>query len=142
MSPKIKKKGNQINIKEQPDLKNIKKKTIEEYDYPIFCFKYLNDTSYKDCVDVTFFIRYLNRLQKLSELGWAEIRKSTPHSFGMEKIPIHKIKPVLPSILTPEVTSLHVLRATGGNHPFVGLQNSKVFQVFFIEANFGDIYNH
>lgn len=142
MTTKKKKHGVQISIKEPPDSKNIKKKTLEEYDYPIFCFKHLKDISFKDCKDVSFFINYLNRLQKLSELGWTEINKSDRHGFGMEKIPRTEIKPALPSFITPEVTSLHVLRATGKKNPFVGLQNNKVFHVFFIEANFGDIYDH
>ncbi len=60
----------------------------------------------------------------------------------MEKIPIDKIHPQLPHCITPEVKHLHAFRATGNNLPFVGLEMQKVFRVFFIETNFGDIYNH
>lgn len=110
--------------------------------YPIFCFKYLSDISIKDCEDSRFFIEFLTRLKKLSELGWDEIRKSGRHSYGMEQIPVKNIKPSIPACVTKEVKNLHVFRATGDNRPFVGLQVGRVFRVFFIETNFGDIYDH
>jgi len=131
-----------IKIKEPEKRKTISRDTLDQYDYPIFCFKYFNDTSIKKCKDSKFFIDFLNRLQKLSDLGWEEIRKSGKHQYGMEKIPIEKIKPQVPSFLTPDVTKLDVFRATGSNHPFVGFLNKTVFQVFFIETEFGDIYDH
>jgi len=137
-----KKKGKQFKIKNvQPEVTIEKNKIIEE-DYPIFCFKYLSDVSIKDCKKSEFFIEFLLRLKKLSELGWKEIRTSQRHGFGMEKIPIDIIHPQLPSCITPEVNHLHVFRATGNNLPFIGLEMQKVFRVFFIESNFGDIYNH
>lgn len=137
-----KKKGKQFKIKNvQPEVAIEKNKVLEE-DYPVFCFKYLSDVSIKDCKKSEFFIDFLMRLKKLSELGWKEIRGSHRHGFGMEKIPTENIHPKLPSCITPEVKHLHVFRATGGNLPFVGLEMQKVFRVFFIETNFGDIYNH
>ncbi|MCU4155223.1 hypothetical protein J1N10_04505 [Carboxylicivirga sp. A043] len=113
-----------------------------EEDYPMFCFKHLSETSIKDCKDSDFFIEFLLRLKKLSELGWKEIRKSQRHGFGMEKIPISEIHPKLPNCVTPEVKHLHVFRATGNNLPFVGIVIQQVFRIFFIETKFGDIYDH
>lgn len=75
-------------------------------------------------------------------MGWEEIRKSQRHSFGMEKIPVKNIKPQCPNFITPDVTHLDVFRATGGNKVFVGLQQENVFHIIFIEADFGDVYNH
>lgn len=127
-------------------LEKISDREIEEYskiDYPLFSFKYLRDVSYPDCSDHKFFIDFLNRLQKLSELGWAEIRQSAPHSYGMEPIPAkqmkHKAK--LPSFVSKDA-DLHVFRAVGDNRAFVGLQVGKIFYIFFIEAKFNDIYPH
>ncbi|HBZ67576.1 MAG TPA: hypothetical protein DEO70_12130 [Bacteroidales bacterium] len=114
----------------------------DEDNYPLFCFKYLSDRSFNKCRDHQFFIKYLKRLQSLSSLGWAKIRESDKHSFGMEKIPIREIKPNCPICVTPDVTHLHAFRAIGDNRPFLGLQNGRVFQVFFIETHFGDIYDH
>jgi len=97
----------------------------------------------KKGADEKFFHSLLMRMQKLSELGWKGIRLSGRHQFGMEKIPIKQLRPkVLPRIVTPDVEELDVIRATGDNRPMVGLQEGKIFHVIFIEANFGDVYNH
>ena len=81
------------------------------------------------------------RLKTLSELGWKAIEVSGRHQYGMEKIPRGQIKPSVPSFVTKEVP-LFVFRSTGGNLPFVGVRQGKIFQVIFIETEFGDIYNH
>ena len=103
--------------------------TLSNIDHPLFSFKYLID--------------FLIRLQKLSELGWKEIRVSGRHEFGIEKITRDQIKPKdrLPKFITPEV-ELDVFRANGDNRPFVGKQDGKIFYIFFIETNFGDVYDH
>ena len=125
----------------QPNV-SIDRDVLSHDDYPTFCFKYLSSVSIRDCKSPEFFVEFLLRLKKLSELGWKEIRQSHKHSFGMEKIPVEKIRPQLPVCVTPDVKHLHVLRATGSNLPFVGVEMQKVFRVLFIETAFGDIYDH
>ncbi len=127
---------------------NISHKEIEDFsniDYPLFSFKYLRPNSIKECTDASFFFNFIMRLKELSEVGWVGIRQSHKHQYGMEPLPIHKFKPDLSSlagIITRDVKKLHVLRADSRNHPFVGLQVGKIFHVLFIEASFGDIYDH
>ncbi len=123
-------------------IQSIDKNNIFDENYPLFCFKYLSDISISNCRDHKFFVDFLCRLQKLSSLGWNEIRKSSRHSFGMEPIPVSRIRQQLPTCVTPDVQMLHVFRACGDNRPFIGLQVGRIFRVFFIEAKFGDIYNH
>lgn len=114
-----------------------------KYSYPLFSFKHLQTSvSYKNTKETKFFIDFLERLNKLSLLGWEEIRKSQRHSYGMEKIPIGKIKLQLPNFITPDIKELHVFRATGSNKVFVGLQQEDVFHIIFIEAEFGQVYKH
>lgn len=113
----------------------------EEINYPIFCFKYLQNTSLKEC-ESEVYKNFVERIRKLSDLGWKEIDKSARHSFGTEKIPISMIKPQLPSFVTPEVESLVCFRYTGNNLPFLGLRFNNVFHVIYIESKFGDIYDH
>lgn len=117
--------------------------TLSNIDHPLFSFKYLIDFSIDKCKDHSFFHDFLIRLQKLSELGWKEIRVSGKHEFGIEKITRDQIKPKdrLPKFITPEV-ELDVFRANGDNRPFVGKQDGKIFYIFFIETNFGDVYDH
>lgn len=61
-------------IKKVEDKPHIHKGIIN--DYPIFCFKYLQEVSVKDCNNPKFFNDFIFRLRKLSELGWKEISKS------------------------------------------------------------------
>jgi hypothetical protein len=128
-------------VPKQLESASIKKRPEERY--PVFCFKYLQPYSYNECTDPAFFIDFLERLQKLGNLGWQQIERSARHSYGTEKIPISQIKVgKFPSIVTPDVQTLTVLRATGNNLPFLGLRLEDTFQVIFLEAKFGDIYNH
>ena len=115
---------------------------INQLEYPVFSFKYLQDVSIKDCTDPNFFFKFLMRMKKLSELGWKEIRISQRHAFGMEKIPADQIKPKSAKHLTPDVTEFQVFRAVGDNRPFLGFQTGCIFHVVYIESDFGDIYNH
>lgn len=124
-------------VEEQP---HIHKAVINEY--PIFCFKYLQEVSIEKCKDSKFFYDFIFRLRKLGELGWKEINKSSRHSFGTEKISVKSLKPNLPSIITDDVDELTVFRANGNNLPFLGIRKPGVFHIIFIETNFGDIYDH
>ncbi len=133
-------------IKNAIETKTISRSEVETMaaiDYPLFSFRYFKDVSVKDCTDHKFFFDYITRLQKLSELGWNEIRKSHPHSFGMEPMPRTQIRHngLLPTFVTKEV-DLHVFRAVGDNRVMVGLQEGKIFHVFLVEAKFGDISPH
>lgn len=133
-------------IKNAIEKKTISKSEVESLskkDYPLFSFRYFNDVSMKDCKEQQFFVDYINRLCKLSQLGWNEIRKSQTHSFGMESMPKTQIKHqgLLPSFVTKEV-DLHLFRAVGDNHVMVGLQEGKIYHVFFVEAKFGDVSSH
>ncbi len=116
---------------------------ISKIDYPIFSFKYICNYSFDKCKDVSFFKEFLIRLQKLSTLGWKKIALSDRHSFGIEKIDVSQIKPKekLPPFITDDM-KLDVFRATGDNHPFVGIRKGRTFYIFFIETSFGDVYDH
>ncbi len=129
-------------IKEITDKPTVSKAFHETEDIPVFCFKYLSEVSIKGSTDYKFFYGFLLRLKMLSDAGWKEIRKSNRHGIGVEKIPIHKIKPELPTCVTPEITELTVFRANGDNRPFLGIQERNAFRVLFIETKFGDIYDH
>lgn len=132
-----------IRIIEPSKVNTIDKTKISEDNYPVFCFKYFSDASIKKCSNPQFFYDFLMRLRKLSELGWTEIRKSHRHAYGLEPIPLNQIKPmVLPESITPDVKYLHAFRANGNNLPFIGIQMQRIFRILFLEANFGDIYNH
>lgn len=109
----------------------------------LFSFKYLVEESYNKCSNSKFFTDLLGRFKKYSTLGWQGIRASGRHQWGMEKTPVDQIKHTAKvECLTPDVKDLHILRSSGDNRALVGLQEQQVFQIFFIEANFGDISFH
>lgn len=120
----------------------LKEDSLKGIDYPIFCFKHLQTCSIQDCKDHLFFFKFLERLQKLSTLGWKNIEKSEKHGFGTEKLPKEQIIPSLPIFITPEIKHLTVFRANGDNRPFLGIRRQNIFHVIFIEAKFNDIYKH
>lgn len=146
-SPKIKGVEDKLSgIRQLISARKVSLKEVEEYsrvDHPLFSFKYLTPVSYTDSRDSKFFISFLNRLAKLSELGWSEIRQSAPHQYGMESIPVRQMvhKRRLPAFVSDDA-DLHVFRAVGDNRSFAGLQVGKIFYIFFIESAFNDIYPH
>lgn len=124
----------------------IKAKDLDDWakiDYPIFSFKYLSDHSFGNCNNAGFFSAFLQRLRKLSELGWKQIMLSDRHSYGTELIPLSQIKAKhnMPG-LDGKDEKLTVFRASGNNLPFVGKRKGNIFYILFIETSFGDVYDH
>lgn len=110
---------------------------------PIFSFEYLDTHFLRNSKATDGFYRdFILRLQKLGELGWDSIRKSGRHEYGREPIPVSKMKPQMPSVVTPDITHLDVFRANGANNVFAGFMRDDVFFVVFIEGKFGELYNH
>ena len=118
-----------ISVKKQPEKTPI-----------FFSFEYLQENQAKK-KDGKFLHDFLNRLKKLSELGWDEINKSDKHSYGVEPIPVSDfvIKKQIP-ILTDDVKKLSVFRAVGDNRIFAGIRDNEIFYIILIEYIFGDIY--
>lgn len=127
-----------VKIKKVPQHNAVE--SIRKPHYISFGFRYLHEASYVNCNKADFFIKHFKRLQQLSQLTWEQIDVSNRHSFGYEKIPVTSIK--VKVNLTEDVKNLMVFRATGDNHSFLGIREEDVFQVVFIESDFGDIYSH
>ena len=92
--------------------------------------------------DASFFISFLDRLKKLCSLDWNTANTSARHSFGMEKMLVDNLTAAAKQHVPEGMTSLLVFRATGDNHVFLGYRDNSVFQIIFIEYNFGDVYSH
>lgn len=108
-----------------------------------FGFSEIRDVSFvKAQRDAAFFIEYIHRLKQLSNMTWDEIRTTHRHGFGSETIGVDKLTKQALQRVPFGLKKLIVLRATGGNHVFLGYRDGNVFQVLFIEYRFGDIYAH
>lgn len=127
--------------KPKEDLKKIQLPN-REIKRPSFSFRYFSDSNLKD-VRGDFMVEFLNRLKKLSELGWDQIYTSDKHGFGVEPIGQDLIKLELPEVVTKE-TTIQAFRASGDNRPFIGFRqkDGDVFYILYIESKFGDLYDH
>lgn len=129
--------------------KIIKQQTVEQEsigkqpEKVVFGFSKLKALSYTEAKnDSDFFICFLDRLKKISDLDWNTIMTSQRHGFGKEFIEVSSLKISAQNLLSEDVKKLMVLRSKGDNHPFLGIREGNIFQVLFIEYQFGDIYTH
>lgn len=117
--------------------------TREKQESLSFGFDELADVSYvKASNDSDFFISFIQRLKKYCLLSWSGIRTAQRHGFGTESIDVATLNEGARSRTPSQLKKILVLRATGDNHAFLGYRKGNVFQVLFIEYEFGDIYNH
>ena len=109
----------------------------------VFGFSELRNISYREARNNSaFFIDFIDRLKKYCQLTWNDLRTSQRHGFGTESIPVTKLRERVLAHIPPELIKLLVLRATGNNHVFLGYRDRNIFQVIFVEYQFGDIYDH
>lgn len=110
---------------------------------PVFSFRYLSmDVSVKRC-DNKVFRKFVARLRILSEMTWKEINASERHQYGWELLGRESLKPKksIPLVFS-DVNKFHVFRYDSDNHPFVCVVKGITIYPLFIEATFGDVYNH
>ena len=81
-------------------------------------------------------------MKKLGGIDWNTVNTSGRHSFGTEKMKVSDLTTSARQLVPAGVDSLIVLRATGNNHVFLGTRDENVFNVIFIEYQFGDVYKH
>lgn len=110
----------------------------------VFSFKNLKLFSIKSAVkDGDFFIKFLERLSKISTQTWASAYTTNKHGIaGSEIIDTQSLKASARALVPTGIDRLIVMRAVGDNRPFLGYRTDNVFNVVFIEYNFGDVYNH
>ena len=110
----------------------------------VFSFKDLKLLSVKNAVkDGDFFIRFLERLSKISTRTWSSAYTTNKHGIaGIEIIDAQSLNASARALVPVGIDRLIVMRAVGDNRPFLGYRDGNVFNVVFIEYNFGDVYNH
>ena len=76
-------------------------------------------------------------------MTWKQINASDRHSYGWELIGKDFLKPKksIPEALS-DVEKFYVFRYDSDNHPFVGVVKGNTIYPLFIEATFGDVYQH
>ncbi|SHM37328.1 hypothetical protein [Fibrobacter sp. UWB7] len=110
----------------------------------VFSFKNLKSYSYNTATnDGAFFIRYLERLSKISSQTWAAAYTTDRHGIaGIESMKVASLTEAARNLVPSGIESLIVMRTSGDNHVFLGHRIGNIFNVIFIEHEFGEVYNH
>lgn len=114
--------------------------TVDAFQHPIFCFKYVHsdyDLNYCSSLEK---IALIEQIMRLSKMTWTDIQLAPKHGMGSEKINIASLTASLPTIVTDDVRHLLALRFSG-KAPFIGWRNKFIFHVFYIDRNFS-LYKH
>jgi hypothetical protein len=106
---------------------------------PVFSLRHLQrDWCITDC-DKDDKAAFADRLRRLSQLSWAEIRAANKHGLGTEKIARNSIKAGIPGHVTEDV-NLIALRYNGLK-PMVGYREGVTFHILWLDRNF-TLYDH
>lgn len=128
-------------IKQNPKRLTISVERVQNPPKVTFGFSYLSDVSWSLCRKPEFFQDWMKHLRLFSGMTWQMLYQAPRHGLGTEKLPLSAIKPSVP-MMPMVLENFLVLRATGDNHPMIGFRRGDVFEVVFLESEFGDVYKH
>lgn len=110
------------------------------FDYPIFCFRHLDNSYGLSNCNADDMTALLTRLAKLSTMSWNDIKLADRHGLGSEKIFKTSIRASFPSFISDDVDHLLAFRFNG-LAPFLGHRNKSVLHIIFIDSGFS-LYDH
>jgi len=106
---------------------------------PVFSFEYLqNGWCVQDCQQEERS-KMLDRLRRISQLTWRDIKQLDRHGYGTEIIARNSLKAAIPSFITDEV-SLLAFRAYD-LVAMVGYRRGRIFHVIWVDREF-KLYKH
>lgn len=106
---------------------------------PVFSLRYLQRDFCVDCCEKNEKAAFADKLFKLSQLSWADIRKADRHGLGTEKISRNSIKAAIPTHITPDVDFLAFRFCAKA--PMVGYKLGSVFYILWLDRAF-KLYDH
>ena len=123
--------------------KNIKTRTSESVNpdtlHPAFGLTHLRgDYCVTRCKDEEK-LALIDRLYKLSQLTWIQIKCSDRHTYGCEVIPRNQIRPLVPAIITDDVDILALRFYKLA--PMVGFRDREIFHIVWLDREF-KLYDH
>jgi hypothetical protein len=107
--------------------------------YPCLSLRHLQSGYGVDELSSSQQAAFLVKWAKRSVFTWKELTAHQKHGLGSEQLPAKSIKRNPPEQLAQD--KYMVLRHEG-NQPFVGYKIGDTFYVLWIEANYGDVYDH
>lgn len=110
-----------------------------EQNPPVFSLRYLQgDYCISQCTRDEK-AAFAERMHRLSQLTWAQLKQAPRHGLGFEKIARHNIRAGIPAHVTPD-TDLLAFRFEGLK-PMVGYRRDSTFFVLWLDRDF-TLYPH
>lgn len=106
---------------------------------PVFSLRYLQKGYCLDCCQKHEKAAFADRLFRLSQMSWDEIRKSDKHGLGTEKIARNAIKAPIPKHVTQDVDFIAFRFCSKA--PMVGYKIGATFYVLWLDREF-KLYKH
>ncbi|TQS42855.1 hypothetical protein [Cryptosporangium phraense] len=107
--------------------------------YPSLCLRHVRQGYGVEELSEGQRSEFLVKWAKRSRFTWAELQLHQKHGLGFEYLPAHQIKKVAPDALAQ---NKYMVVRHEGNLPAVGYKVGDTFYVLWIEACYGDVYNH
>jgi hypothetical protein len=107
---------------------------------PIFSFRYMKYQS-NNCVsrcDENTKASIIETLVKLSQLTWNQIISTPSTGLGCESINCSQFRLPLPTLITPDVTSLNIFRYSEAGR-IAGYRETDIYHILVVGPN---LYNH
>jgi hypothetical protein len=131
----------QVKKQKRNKLTSVKVSFSTQQEHPIFCLKYLDRKYYSLSVCTKEEkAAFADTLDRLSQLTWAEISKSSRHGLGYEKIAQNSIRATIPKHIKKDDIILIAFRFYG-KAPMVGYRKNTIFHILWIDRDF-TLYQH
>jgi hypothetical protein len=130
----------QIKKQKRNKLTSTKVSFSTQQEHPVFCLKYLDRKYY--CLSVCTKeekAAFADTLDRLSQLTWTEISKSSRHGLGYEKIARNSIRATIPKHVEDDV--IFIAFRFYGKAPMVGYRKDAIFHILWIDRDF-TLYQH
>ena len=79
-------------------------------------------------------------LQQRASMTWLELHRAGRHGQGYELLPAATFRGAIPAVFEDQ-DKFHVFRYSG-HLPMAGVRSGDVLHIIWIEARFGDLYDH
>lgn len=106
---------------------------------PVFSLRYLQRGYCVDCCERDEKAALIDKIFRLSNMSWAQIRQAPRHGLGYEKIARTSINTAIPAHITPDV-DLIAFRFCG-IAPMVGYKLGGTFYIVWLDRSF-TVYDH
>jgi hypothetical protein len=130
----------QVKKQKRNKLTSAKVSFSTQQEHPIFCLKYLDRKYYSLSVCTKEEkAAFADTLDRLSQLTWAEISKSSRHGLGYEKIAQNSIRATIPRHIKDDI--IFMAFRFYGKAPMVGYREDIIFHILWIDRDF-TLYQH